>query len=228
MCGRYILRGRFEQLARAFLAEIKFDEFTDRPRFNIAPSQNVPLLRIGGQGQRVIDSALWGLIPSWVKGTPKIKPINARAETVPTSPMFRQAFDRRRCLIPADGFYEWRGPKPPKQPFFIHMKDDSLFAFAGLWERWRPEEEANPIDTCTIITTEPNELMRPIHNRMPVILHPENYARWLDRETPGDAVNDLLRPYDANEMTAHPINTRVNSVKNEGEELIEEQRKPLE
>jgi putative SOS response-associated peptidase YedK len=122
-----------------------FEEFTERPRFNIAPSQRMPIVRADGAGSPELAAAHWGLIPSWTK-EPKLKPINARAETVATSGMFRQAFTRRRCLVPADGFYEWQGLKPPKQPFFIHRKDDRQFAFAGLWERWHPPG-AEPVDT---------------------------------------------------------------------------------
>ena len=140
MCGRYVLRGRREQLAIAMglIDAPAFEEFTDRPRYNVAPSQHVPVVRVDAGGRRVGSLVRWGLIPHWAKDVPKVQPINARAETVRTSGMFRQAFERRRCLVPADGFYEWRKvDAKTKQPMFVHFPDDRVFAFAGLWERWR-------------------------------------------------------------------------------------------
>jgi putative SOS response-associated peptidase YedK len=135
--------------------------------------------------------------------------------------MFRQAMAQRRCLVPADGFYEWQGAKPPKQPYFIRMRDDSLFAFAGLWERWKPAEDAESIDTFTIITTSPNELMKSIHNRMPVIVAREDYDKWLSRETSPADLAALLKPYDAALMEARLVGTKVNKPDNNGPELIE-------
>ena len=198
-----------------------FEEFTERPRFNVAPSQEVPLIRLNAEGQRAIGSALWGLVPSWTKGTPKARPINARGETVATNGMFRQAFARRRCLIPADGFYEWQGSKPPKQPYFIHMKDDGLFAFAGVWERWMPEAGAEPVDSCAIITTEANELMTPIHQRMPAILGPEHYDRWLSRDTPAEEARRLIRPFEPARMEARPVSPAVNRPSHDSADCIE-------
>jgi putative SOS response-associated peptidase YedK len=223
MCGRYTIR-RFDLLRAAFaaLARADFEEFSEKVnQFNIAPSQRCPIVRINSQGERVINLAKWGLIPSWTKGKPKQQPINAKCETAASSGMFRQAMERRRCLIPADGFYEWQGAKPPKQPYFIHMRDDSMFAFAGLWERWRADENAEPVDTFTIITTEPNELMRPIHNRMPVILDQLSFARWLDRNNKTADVTDLLRPYDAEKMEAWKVSSNVNKPANNDPSLIE-------
>jgi putative SOS response-associated peptidase YedK len=224
MCGRYTLR-RIDLIRGGFDASLlpSFEEFTERPRFNIAPSQPIPVVRLDASGKRVLGTVRWGLIPSWTKGKPKNQPINARAETLATSGMFRQAFERRRCLVPADGFYEWR--KLPdgktKQPMFVHRRDDGVFAFAGLWERWRPEEGAEPVDTCTIITTTPNELMAPIHDRMPVIVDPADYDRWLDRETLAADVAGLLRPYAAHYMEARPVSTKVNSPRNDDEDCVE-------
>src|SRR5688572_1658672 len=140
MCGRYTLR-RIDLIRGGFDARLlpAFEELTERPRFNIAPSQMIPVVRLNAQGERVIDAVRWGLIPSWTKGKPKQQPINARGETVATSAMFRQAFERRRCLVPADGFYEWRKlDTETKQPMYVRRKDEDLFAFAGLWERWKP------------------------------------------------------------------------------------------
>lgn len=222
MCGRYILRGRREQIAIA-LGDITpplFEDFDERPRFNIAPSQSVPIVRLNKHQQPVLNCVQWGLIPSWTKGAPKTRPINARSETVAKSAMFRQAFDRRRCLVPSDGFYEWQGARPPKQPWFIHLRNHGIFCFAGLWERWRPDESQPPIDTVAVLTTTANAVLEPIHARMPVILAPADYGRWLDRAIPGSGVTDLLAPYAAEEMTAERVSTRVNSVKNDGPELI--------
>lgn len=135
--------------------------------------------------------------------------------------MFRQAMQRRRCLVPADGFYEWQGKTPPKQPYFIHMSDDAPFAFAGIWERWRASPDAEPIDSFAILTTTPNELMRPIHDRMPVIVPEPDYGRWLDRTRGASDIEDLLRPYDAGKMEAWPVGRQVNNVRNGGPTLIE-------
>ncbi len=223
MCGRYTLR-RYE-LARACfeaLRAVTFDEFSELHIhwWNIAPSQHVPVVRIDSDGQRVIACAQWGFIPAWARELPKVRPINARAETAATSGLFRRAFQSRRCLIPADGYYEWQGIKPPKQPYFIHLKDDGIFAFAGLWERWKSPEDTEPIDTCTILTTQPNELMTPIHNRMPVVVAPRDYGRWLDSAAGGNEVADILKPYPAQDMDAYPVAPAVNSPKNNGPELV--------
>jgi putative SOS response-associated peptidase YedK len=223
MCGRYTLR-RIDLIRAAAdaTATLPFDEFSERPRYNIAPGQDVPVVRME-EGRRVLSLARWGLIPRWAKETPKVRPINARAETVETSGMFRDAFGRRRCLIPADGFYEWQAAasKGVKQPYFIRLRDEQPFAFAGLWERWRPPESDLEQETCAILTTEPNELMRPIHNRMPVILARRDYATWLNLEAKAEELRLLLRPFDAREMAAYPISTRVNRPGNDGPELIE-------
>jgi putative SOS response-associated peptidase YedK len=223
MCGRYTVR-RVSLIFTAFDAvpEVGFEEFTERPSlFNIAPSQHAPIIRLNANGQRIVSAVRWGLIPHWTKGKPKQQPVNARSETAVSSPMFRQALERRRCLVPADGFYEWQGARPPKQPYFIHMQDDQMFAFAGVWERWKPDEDAEPVDTFTILTTEPNAIMSPIHNRMPVILAEKDYDRWLDRNGSADGVKDLLKPFDAGAMDAYPISTRVNKPANDDEQCIE-------
>ena len=198
-----------------------FEEFTERGRFNVAPSQSIAVVRINSKGDRVLGTAKWGLIPSWAGPKPKAKPINARAETVATSGMFKKAFDRRRCLIPADGFYEWQGAKPPKQPYFFRRPDDSLFAFAGIWERWSAGDGAEPVDTVAILTTTANDVVQPVHARMPVMLSRESeFDRWLNRDSPGSAVVDLLKPFDQ-PMTAEPVSTRVNTVANDAADLIE-------
>jgi putative SOS response-associated peptidase YedK len=223
MCGRYTIR-KLELMRAAFEAKLDTD-LEDLKRqinlFNVAPSQHCPIVRINSSGERVLSLAKWGLIPSWTRGKPKMQPINAKSETAATSGMFRQALERRRCLIPVDGFYEWQGSKPQKQPYFIHRKDDGMFAFAGLWERWRADENSEPIDTFTILTTEPNELMRPIHNRMPVILDQSALDRWLNRDNKASDVADLLKAFDAKQMEAWPVSTRVNTPANNDPSLIE-------
>lgn len=225
MCGRYTIR-RLPDLIRLGIVQLPdFEEFSQRVSqlgvFNIAPSQQMPIVRLDETGQTVATTARWGFIPSWSKEKPKVAPINARSETVAVSGMFRAALDRRRCLVPADGFYEWKGVKPPKQPFFIHMKDDHPFAFTGLWERWKNGPDAEPIDTYTILTTSPNEVMKPLHNRMPVILDESDYARWLDRNASGADVVDLLKPHRSECMEAWAVSTRVNTPKNNDPSLVE-------
>lgn len=240
MCGRYTLRRldvflhemanlrqQIGDIEAGFDIDPRDEPFDEKPRllgvrYNIAPSQQVPVIRSKADGASALGLVKWGLIPSWTKGKPKLQPINARGETVSTSGMFRQAFERRRCLIPADGFYEWKKlDARTKQPMFIHLKEDRPFAFAGLWERWKPDEASPPIDTCTILTTTPNDLMCGIHDRMPVILAPGDFPRWLSREVPGKDVLDLVRPFDADQMEAWPVSVAVNSPKNDGKELVE-------
>jgi putative SOS response-associated peptidase YedK len=188
----------------------------------VAPSQRIPAVRLDKDGNRVVGPVRWGLIPHWAKTLPKVQPINARCETASTSNMFKQAMQRRRCIIPADGFYEWKKlDSKTKQPMFIRFPDDRVFGFAGLWERWKPDDTSEAVDTCTIITTTPNELMASIHDRMPVILKPQDYDRWLDRDRPAEDVVDLLRPYPDGELEAHPVSTAVNSPKNDQPSNVE-------
>ena len=188
------------------------------PRYNVAPTQPVVVVRTVSTSstnvvspKRELTFLLWGLIPSWAKD-PKIGSslINARAETVAEKPSFRAAFKRRRCLVLADGFYEWQKLEGKKQPLFIHMADRQPFALAGLWESWH-SPDGGIIDTCTILTTSPNELMEPIHNRMPVILEPEDYNTWLIPDDQPDTALHLLRPFLAEKMAAYPVSTWVNS-----------------
>jgi putative SOS response-associated peptidase YedK len=200
--------------------EPSFDAFSERPRFNVAPSQSVAVVRLNRDGGRSLGVAKWGLVPHWAKELPKVRPINARAETVATSGMFRQAFGRRRCLVPADGFYEWRKVGGAKQPMFVHFPDDRVFALAGVWERWRERDGDDPLDTCAVVTTTPNEVMSPIHDRMPVILRPGDYAAWLDPNTSPDAAANLLRPYGDGELEAVAVDRAVNSPRNDGPECL--------
>jgi len=179
-------------------------------RYNIAPAQAVPVV-IEEDGGRFLDAMQWGLIPSWAK-EPGIgnKMINARAETLPEKPAFRTALSRRRCLIPADGFYEWKREGGTRQPMHIRRKDGDLFAFAGLWEEWK-QPDGTPLHTCTIITTSPNAVMLPIHDRMPAILLPEEEEAWLqsDLHKPAEVIG-LLHPYPAELMEAYPVDRRIN------------------
>src|SRR5947209_3785240 len=173
MCGRYRLT-RADRLAEKFDAEL-VEEL--HPRYNIAPTQPVPVVRANGS-RRGITSMRWGLIPNWAKDA-STSQINARSETLLEKPAFKESFERRRCLIPADGFYEWKRSGKSKQPFHFGMTDDSLFAFAGIWDRWR-SPQGPTVESCAILTTGANELLRDVHDRMPVILKPEKYQEWLE------------------------------------------------
>ncbi len=196
------------------------------PRFNLAPTQQALAIREPGDGGgRSLIPLRWGLIPSWARD-PAIgnRLINARAETLAAKPAFKAAFQRRRCLVPADGFYEWQKVGRGKQPWFLRLKDGGVFAFAGLWERWS-DSAHGAVESFTIITTTPNELLEPIHNRMPVILPPERYDQWLDPAgCDMDRLAALLRPYPAGAMTAYSVSTYVNSPAHEGPECV----RPLE
>ncbi len=185
-------------------------------RYNVAPSTNIPVIRLI-EGERVLSLMRWGLIPYWARD-PKIgyKMINARAETVAAKPAFRSAYKARRCLIPASGFYEWKRNANPKIPHFVHRRDDSPMAFAGLWESCEIENEI--VESCTIITTTPNEMMAELHNRMPVILDPETFDWWMTG--PRDEVGQLLVPCPSDELEAYPISRQVNNPRNEGPELL--------
>ncbi len=210
MCGRYTLRTPIDVLAEGF--EIEEYPSTITPSYNIAPTQEVAAV-VEEDEKRKLEMLRWGLIPSWAKD-PSIgnKMINARAETVSEKPSFRKAFKVRRCLILADGFYEWQKTDNGKQPYYIKMQDDSPFAFAGLWEIWQNGEE---IRSATIITTEANDLMNEIHHRMPVILPPEDYAMWLDPDfDEKEPLTSLLKPYPADAMEAYPVSRRVNKPSN--------------
>jgi putative SOS response-associated peptidase YedK len=219
MCGRYTLRTSAIDLVEVFQL---LREPVLEPRYNIAPTQTVAVVR-QIEKHRELSVMRWGLVPSWSKD-PKAGPplINARADTAATKPAFRTAFKKRRCLIPADGFYEWRkGDGKNKQPYFIRMAKDRVFAFAGLWESWNGTD-AEPVESCTIITTDANDVLRPIHDRMPVILPEENYDRWLNLKIDNsEQLQPLLKSYPAEEMTAFPINTLVNSPRNDTATCIE-------
>ena len=217
MCGRYELHTHPAALALAFgLAHPP----AISPRYNIAPMQEVPVVRLARTGERELAQVRWGLVPRWAKD-PSIgaRMINARAETLAEKPAFRTSLRRHRCLMPADGFYEWKAvPGAGKQPYHIGMKDGALFALAGLTERWlSPEGET--LDTCTIVTTQANALLDPLHDRMPLIIAPADYERWLDVRN--DDVAGLLVPYPSDAMAYYPISTRVNAVRNDDAQVIE-------
>jgi putative SOS response-associated peptidase YedK len=216
MCGRYALSTPAAVIAEHFEL-LDLDELELPPRFNIAPTQTLPVVRLAADGTRELVAARWGLIPSWAKD-PAIgnRLINARAESAADKPAFRSAFRRRRCLVPATGFYEWQRLEKRKQPYQILMRDGGLFAMAGLWERWQCADSA-PLDTYTILTTAANPVVAPLHDRMPVILAPGDYDLWLGR-TPASpqALSALLHPYPATAMTAYPVSSLVNSPRNDG------------
>jgi putative SOS response-associated peptidase YedK len=218
MCGRFTLATNTKKLAETFSQFTPPEELS--PRYNIAPSQ--PVAVVANNGQNKIEFFHWGLIPFWAKD-PTIgnRMINARAETLAEKPSFKNAFQRRRCLVLADGFYEWRQSSgKTKTPMYIQLESQDPFAFAGLWESWH-SPEGDTILSCTIITTEPNELMATIHNRMPAILPPESYAQWLDpAEQKPAQLQDLLKPYPAEEMMARPVSTLVNNPKYDGPDCV--------
>lgn len=232
MCGRYTLRTPLTVLAERFLFDLG-DLPADlgiRPRFNIAPTQEIAAVRKPLAGSpREFALFHWGLIPSWAKDMKlAASMINARAETIAEKPAFRTALAKRRCLILCDGFYEWKKEGKQKIPYYFQLADGQPFAFAGLWERWRGGSAAAgshtspPIESATIITTAANELCRPFHERMPVILDPNDYDRWLNPElTDTREILPLLAPFPAEEMQTRPVNPRVNNVRNDDPGVLE-------
>ncbi|TFF89755.1 MAG: SOS response-associated peptidase [Promethearchaeota archaeon] len=235
MCGRF---ARFSP-AHVFRMLFQLDEFLELPpQYNIAPGQDVYavrgiVIRDDEQQRAASDTSFekevvalkWGFIPFWSKD-PSIgsRMINSRSETVAEKPAFKAAFKSRRCLIPTDGFYEWKKQKKGgKQPYFVHMKDEQPFALGGIWDLWKNPDGQN-IESFSILTTEPNEVVKPIHKRMPLIIKQEEYDSWLNPDNDVKEVKDLLKPYQAKKMTAYPVSKDVNNPKNKGEENI----KPLE
>jgi putative SOS response-associated peptidase YedK len=227
MCGRFVSATPPDQIAAYFGTEAP--EALLAPSYNVAPTNDVYAILSDGT-TRHLDAFHWGLVPMWAKD-PKIgsKMINARADTLAAKNAFKSAFKRRRCIIPADGFYEWRKdpnapPKAKKQPYFIHRPDGEPVAFAGLWEVWKgPNKDQEQLRSCVIITTSPNEPMSAIHDRMPVILPESAWATWLDRDIDDlDLLGKLLVPAPPELITMHTVSTEVNNVRNNGEHLIEE------
>jgi putative SOS response-associated peptidase YedK len=207
MCGRYgfVPGTNFEERF-----EVEYTQAPLPPSYNVAPGATMPV--VVQHGSKRVELMKWGLIPFWAKGSNiGYNTINARAETVASSPTFRESFKRRRCLVPANGFYEWQKTERGKLPYFIHLKDSELFAFAGLYDIWK-DAEGNELRTYTIITTIPNDLVAPIHNRMPVILHPDDEAMWVDpRMNDTKALRALLNPFPDALMEAYPVSRAVNT-----------------
>jgi len=222
MCGRFTIRTPASVVAQQFglLGAPPFEA-----RFNVAPSQPVPLVRVAyadGPPRRELVWLRWGLVPAWARD-PAIgnRLINARAETAAEKPAFRVALRRRRGLVVADGFYEWQRVGSRKQPYFFHLRDDGPFAFAALWDTWEGLDRS-AIESCTLLTTEANDVVRPIHDRMPVLISPADYERWLDPTVQKpELVMSLLRPYPSEEMTTFPVSSLINSPSHEDPRCIE-------
>jgi len=219
MCGRFVQKLSGEELARLFAGDLFASELGER--YNVAPTQPV-LVVVEHDQHRVVTSHRWGLIPSWAKD-PKIgvQMINARAETLAEKPAFRTSFRRQRCIVPADAFYEWQRHGTSKTPYAIVRRDGKPLAFAGLWSAWHKPDSDERILSCTIVTTEANERLSSLHERMPVILPEESWGEWLDPAFQEiGPLQSLLRPYPSELLDAYPVSTRVNSVRNDGPELL--------
>ena len=227
MCGRYVRRGDKQRIADAMRAEVWFEVF---PSYNVAPGSFQPVIMQNDEGCREARMMWWGLIPFWAKDK-KVgySTINAMCETVASKPAFRESLKKRRCLVPADAFYEWQKiDAKTKQAYAFGLKDDAMFAFAGLWERWKDIEKGETLESFTIVTTDPNAVTEKVHSRMPVILKPDAYARWLDPGNPQQPPVDLLRPYDAEAMKAWKVDAKVGNVRNNEPSLIEDMQENQE
>ena len=223
MCGRYTLRLTPAELAGIFEVVRELDALQGlTPRFNISPTQEVLVIRAEG-GLRLPMWTQWGLIPSWSKDAKSAaRCINARAETVAEKPSFRAAYKARRCLVPADGYYEWVPPDgKQKQPIFIHRRDQQPFAFAGIWERWR-SPGGNEVFSCSFLTTEPNDKLAAVHDRMPVILPPSEYDAWLNPKATPEQLAALVTASPSEEWQYYPVSTLVNKAANEGPDCMRE------
>jgi putative SOS response-associated peptidase YedK len=222
MCGRFTNRAKPEQIGGEFKVGKKNPDLY-RARYNIAPAQMIEVV-FAPENERLLSELKWGLVPSWAK-EPEIgnRMINARAETLTEKPSFRDAFKKRRCIIPASGFYEWRKKgSGAKQPFYFYLREKEVFGFAGLWEEWIDKRTGDVLETCTIITTAANDVLKPVHDRMPVILKAADYDRWLDpKENNTERLQKLLAPYPAGEMDSHAVGTGVNIPESDSAELIE-------
>ena len=221
MCGRFSSSSKPEQIKKEFKVAVE-DPAIFKPRYNIAPSQMIPIV-LDRTGERIVAQLKWGLVPSWAKDALiGSRMINARAETLMEKPSFREAYKSRRCIIPASGFYEWqRAEKGAKQPFYFYLTNKEVFGFAGLWEEWLDKKSGESLETCTIITTEANDVLKPVHDRMPVILKAADYDEWLDtKEANTDKLQKLLAPYPPDEMSSHAVSRAVNSRTFDSPELI--------
>jgi putative SOS response-associated peptidase YedK len=221
MCGRYVRKSDKQKIADAFHIHGSLSDMPLEvaPDFNIAPTSCQPIIRNSKEtGEREMVAMRWGMVPHFAKSLADFKgfsTINAKAETLMSRAMWKLPFQRRRCLVPADGFYEWKAlDAKTKQPYAFMLKSGEPFAFGGVWDAWKDPATDEWLQSYAIITTTPNELTATVHDRMPVILKPSDYERWLQREDSEQPPIDLLRPYDADEMTAHPIDPRVGNVRN--------------
>ena len=224
MCGRVVYKVDPQRLAE--FGEVRLvPSFQLSTRYNLAPTQQLPAIRIDPKGgRRELVTVRWGLLPFWAKSLKDgVKAINARAETVAEKPAFRNAFKKRRCLIPVSGFYEWQKiDKKTKQPYYIHPANTDLWAFAGLWETWEDKDgDGETVESGTIITTTANTAMQAYHDRMPVILAPESFAEWLDPKTDPKAAQGLLQPCPSEWLAAHAVSSEVGNVRNDNPSLIE-------
>lgn len=227
MCGRYRLTAKERYLRDHFGLE---EDPSWGPRYNLAPTQQVPTIRqSAGEPRRYFSQMRWGLIPRWARDAGiGLKTINAMSETAAEKPAFRDSMRWRRCLVPADSFYEWKviGPRQ-KQPYCFTMADDSAFAFAGLWDSWRDQKTDTTLESCTVLTTVANALVAEVHDRMPVVLLPKDYAIWLDpRITEPKIVAQYLKPLDAELMKCYPVSTRINCTDNDDPECGREIQEP--
>jgi putative SOS response-associated peptidase YedK len=216
MCGRYTLSTPAGRLAEEFQLDSTVEI---PPSYNVAPTQQVAAV-LEDEGGRRLEMLRWGLVPSWADD-PEIgaRMINARSETAPEKPSFRRAFRGRRCLIPADGFYEWKRENGGKQPYYFHMQDGRPFAFAGLWESW--EKGDGTLRTCAILTTRANSVLEGVHDRMPVILPHDAYDAWLDPDADREELGELMIPYPEDDLETYPVSRFVNSPRNNDERCIE-------
>jgi putative SOS response-associated peptidase YedK len=221
MCGRFTNKAKPEQTKKEFKVGAKNSDIY-QPRYNIAPSQMIDVV-FEPETERILSQLKWGLVPHWAKDSEiGNRMINARAETISEKPSFREAFKSRRCIIPASGFYEWQKKGTgAKQPFYFYLKEKEVFGFAGLWETWLDKQTGEELETCTIITTEANEVLKPVHERMPVILKPESYDEWLDAKVKNtDKLQELLKPYPSKEMDSHAVSTNINYPSKDSPDLI--------
>lgn len=221
MCGRYLLTSPIEAVRATFSVETGANL---PPRYNIAPTQPVPIVRLGETGLREFVPVQWGLIPSWLKALPKDRPvINARSETVRDKPFFRAAYKRRRCLVPANGFYEWQKVNGGKRPMAIELEGEQLFAFAGLWEVWEGAGEGSYLESMAIMTAPASPAIAAIHHRMPVIVQPEDFDLWLGEDGIDDPL-DSMADIDGSRFHAFEVSKRVNNVRNDDDQCV----KPVE
>lgn len=223
MCGRYTLRRTAAEVAEAFDATPLDALEWAGPRYNIAPTQEALFVRSGEDGRRQLADGRWGLVPFWVDDSDDFPTlINARAESAPDKPSFREAFRKRRCLVPADGFYEWQARNGgPKQPFHIRLEDDRPFAFAGLWERRGEQDESDCLRSYTILTTDASDPVAAVHDRQPAFLLPGDYQRWLDSESEKEELREMLAPVEPAGMELRPVSRRVNDPSNDDPSVLE-------